>query len=181
MSEENEMRVLTVRQPWAWAIIHAGKDVENRTYNIAGSYRGPVAIHAAKNFGTMAEYAQATKTVRALTGGLMGEEITGAIIGVVDLVGVHDSSDCWQKDMDRLVADYNAGGTRKAAVEALPDWGGGGLIGKARLCSIWGQESAYHLELANPRPITPIPYRGGLGLRKITDPEIINALNGDTQ
>jgi hypothetical protein len=41
------MRALTVRQPWAWAIVHGGKDVENRTRNLAGSYRGPVAIHAA--------------------------------------------------------------------------------------------------------------------------------------
>lgn len=40
------MKVLTVRQPWAAAIIHGGKDVENRTRNLAGSYRGPVAIHA---------------------------------------------------------------------------------------------------------------------------------------
>lgn len=33
------MRILTVRQPWAWAIIHGGKDVENRTRNVAGDYR----------------------------------------------------------------------------------------------------------------------------------------------
>ena len=42
------MRILTVRQPWAWAIIHGGKDVENRVRNIAGDYHGPIAIHAAK-------------------------------------------------------------------------------------------------------------------------------------
>ena len=41
------MRILTVRQPWAYAIVHLGKDVENRVRNIAGDYRGPVAIHAA--------------------------------------------------------------------------------------------------------------------------------------
>ena len=33
-----------LRNPWAWAIIFGGKDVENRTRNIAGGYRGPVAI-----------------------------------------------------------------------------------------------------------------------------------------
>lgn len=38
------MKVLTVRQPWAWAIIHGGKLVENRTW--LTHYRGPVAIHA---------------------------------------------------------------------------------------------------------------------------------------
>jgi hypothetical protein len=35
---------LSIRQPWAWAILHAGKDVENRTW--MSSFRGPVAIHA---------------------------------------------------------------------------------------------------------------------------------------
>lgn len=30
------LRVLTVRQPWAWSLIEGGKDVENRSRNIAG-------------------------------------------------------------------------------------------------------------------------------------------------
>lgn len=38
------MKALTVQQPWAWAIVHGGKDIENRTQ--AWSYRGPLAIHA---------------------------------------------------------------------------------------------------------------------------------------
>jgi hypothetical protein len=42
------VKALTVQQPWAWAIVHGGKDVENRSRNLAGSYRGPVAIHAGK-------------------------------------------------------------------------------------------------------------------------------------
>ena len=37
---------LTVRQPWAWAIARAGKDIENRSW--ATRYRGPILIHAAK-------------------------------------------------------------------------------------------------------------------------------------
>jgi hypothetical protein len=41
------VRALTVRQPWAWAIAHAHKDIENRTRNIIGGYHGTVAIHAA--------------------------------------------------------------------------------------------------------------------------------------
>lgn len=40
------MYVLTVRQPWAWAIFHAGKDVENRSY--ATRYRGRIGVHAAR-------------------------------------------------------------------------------------------------------------------------------------
>ena len=37
---------LTVRQPWAWAIARAGKDIENRSRTTR--YRGPILIHAAK-------------------------------------------------------------------------------------------------------------------------------------
>lgn len=85
------MRVLTVRQPWAWAIIHGGKDVENRSRNIAGAYRGPVAIHAGLTHekGTMAgklhRQAHGTETPTEL--------VFGAVIGVVDLVSVHHDTD----------------------------------------------------------------------------------------
>jgi hypothetical protein len=37
-------RVLSVHPPWAWAIIHAGKDIENRTWTTP--HRGPILIHA---------------------------------------------------------------------------------------------------------------------------------------
>ena len=41
------MKALSVRQPWAWAILHAGKDVENRTWGTR--FRGQLAIHAGKS------------------------------------------------------------------------------------------------------------------------------------
>jgi hypothetical protein len=31
-------RAISIRQPWAWAIVHAGKDVENRSLNAARAY-----------------------------------------------------------------------------------------------------------------------------------------------
>lgn len=37
---------LSIRQPWAWAIINAGKDIENRDWPT--KFRGLVCIHAAK-------------------------------------------------------------------------------------------------------------------------------------
>jgi hypothetical protein len=39
---------LSIQQPWAWLILHAGKDVENRTWPT--KYRGKFFIHAAKKF-----------------------------------------------------------------------------------------------------------------------------------
>jgi len=41
------MKALCVLQPWAWAIIHGGKRIENRTWRT--SYRGPLLIHAARS------------------------------------------------------------------------------------------------------------------------------------
>ena len=38
------MKCLSIRQPWAWAIIHAGKDIENRCWPT--SYRGPDGVIA---------------------------------------------------------------------------------------------------------------------------------------
>ncbi len=38
------MKAISVRQPWAWAILHAGKDIENRDRR--WNLRGRVVIHA---------------------------------------------------------------------------------------------------------------------------------------
>ena len=43
------MKALSIRQPWADAIIWHGKDVENRSWPTR--FRGPVLIHAAKKWG----------------------------------------------------------------------------------------------------------------------------------
>lgn len=47
------MRALSIRQPWAWLIIHGHKDVENRGWSTR--YTGPILIHASKGM-TKAEY-----------------------------------------------------------------------------------------------------------------------------
>ncbi len=44
------MKALSIKQPWAWAILNAGKDWENRTW--ATKYRGQLLIHAGKTFDT---------------------------------------------------------------------------------------------------------------------------------
>jgi len=42
------MKALSLKQPWPWAILHLGKDVENRSW--ATGFRGRFLIHASKNF-----------------------------------------------------------------------------------------------------------------------------------
>jgi len=44
------MQVLSVRQPWAWAIARGHKAVENRTWDTP--YRGQLAIHASLRVDT---------------------------------------------------------------------------------------------------------------------------------
>lgn len=43
------MKALSIRAPWWWFILHAGKDIENRDWWTG--YRGTVLIHASKWFG----------------------------------------------------------------------------------------------------------------------------------
>lgn len=100
------MKALSIRQPWAWAILHAGKRIENRDWK-GCSYRGPLLIHAAKGC-TRAEYFAAKRwmfdrdliTVRAVTNGPgfppLDEMGRGGIVGVCDIVDVvRESVDPW--------------------------------------------------------------------------------------
>ena len=87
------MKTLSIRQPWAWAIIFAGKTIENRSW--ATSYRGPLLIHASRGM-TKREYNDFRDFVDGIPGfikGIPGVEIPapaslahGGIIGRVRLV-----------------------------------------------------------------------------------------------
>lgn len=145
------MRVLTVRNPWAWAIIHGGKTVENRPRNIVGEHRGLVAIHAGQAWDqrwaqhpTAAAMRDAIAVERADTDRGHAEVYqrmlnrAGEIVGVVDLVDVHDGREC---ETDAHAA-----------------------------CSEWALPGYIHLELRDPRPIAePIRFRGNLGLQTLDE------------
>lgn len=84
---------LSVRQPWAWAIIHAGKDIENRSWqavNHSLRQRGRIAVHAAKGM-TREEYDDASGFMRQVIGiecPKPGDLLRGGIIGSVEVVDV---------------------------------------------------------------------------------------------
>jgi hypothetical protein len=40
------VKAISIQQPWAWAILHAGKNIENRSWSTA--HRGDVAVHATR-------------------------------------------------------------------------------------------------------------------------------------
>lgn len=88
------MRVLTVRQPWALHIIQSGKDVENRVRNVAGSYRGPLAIHAALKADEDALY----RLPMIAPNRIPRIFHFGAIIGVVHLRATHHAEYCQEAD-----------------------------------------------------------------------------------
>lgn len=158
------MRILTVRQPWAWAIIHGGKDVENRVRNIAGTYRGLVAIHGGLTLDVDAfanvNLHEAWSKLRdedALAGG-WSDRYMGAIIGVVDLADVHRVTE--------------SGGRAHCETVAAPT-----NPAVSGACSSWADQGAHHLVLSNPRALDePIPYRGALGLRTLDDDTTVRIL-----
>ncbi len=83
---------LSVRQPWAHLIIHAGKDVENRTWPTR--VRGWVWIHASKGL-TRDEYEMTASYVTSNLGVVVPpfEDLQrGGIIGRVEITGCVTSS-----------------------------------------------------------------------------------------
>lgn len=140
----DDLRVITVRQPWAWALIHGGKDVENRVRNIAGSYRGPLAIHAALADADSAPewvWMAAAADTRTLVLREPGKSLArwqprGAVIGVVNLWAVHEADHACCPD------------------RGVPPFG-----------TKWAMAEHWHLCVSNPIAFAdPIPASGQLGL-----------------
>lgn len=90
------MKALSIRQPWAWLIVHAGKDIENRTWHTR--FRGRFLVHAASGM-TRREHAEVQRfalesgAVQAASDFPAFEELQrGGIIGSVELVDSVDTS-----------------------------------------------------------------------------------------
>jgi ASCH domain len=88
-------KALSVRQPWAWAIVQGLKTVENRTNRT--SYRGRLLIHAGLK-GDLRGW----QFLDEMGFPLPVDPPTGGIIGVVDLVDCVEGYDsvwaqerCW--------------------------------------------------------------------------------------
>lgn len=131
-------KALTLKNPWAWAIINGGKDVENRSRPT--KHRGRLYIHAGKGYDSQALLQPAFRSVDLdfdATGATdRGIDIRGMVIGTVDVVDCHHCDDC-----------------------PGPDYADNGA------CSEWAMPNHYHWVLANPRPLAcPFPEQGKLGI-----------------
>jgi hypothetical protein len=85
MSDAEDLRLLTVKQPHAWAIVAGRKDVENRTWPFRLALGTTIGIHAG---------------VKVDPRGLRvpldvpHDLVHGAVVGFVDVVGDHADDDC---------------------------------------------------------------------------------------
>lgn len=81
------MKAISIRQPWAHAIMHFGKDIENRDWPTR--FRGTVAIHAAKGL-TQDQHLFATQDILDICGIAPPEypmrDLRGCILGTVEIV-----------------------------------------------------------------------------------------------
>ena len=107
------MRVLSVKNPWAYLIMHHGKDVENRCKST--KFRGRILIHASKTpdmyayghlFGSGAEM---RKIHDSLIDNIYDVNKTcGHIIGSVELYDcVQDSKSPWAENLPEPYSQYH--------------------------------------------------------------------------
>ncbi len=89
------MKAISIRQPWAWLIVHGGKDIENRTWQT--KFRGRLLVHAASGM-SVAEY-EAARIIADTNNAYMPDYENlkrGGIIGSVEIVDcVTESGSPW--------------------------------------------------------------------------------------
>lgn len=74
-------RILSLKQPWAWAVAVGKKRVENRRWTT--TYRGPIYIHASSNFSPAG-----AEWLREMGVKVPAELPQSAVVAVADLIGV---------------------------------------------------------------------------------------------
>ena len=144
------MKALSIRQPWAWAILCAGKRIENRAWK-GCAYRGPILLHASKGC-TKDEFGEAARAIdKATFGGLTRlhadfvryEDLQrGGIVGRARIDGVL-----------RTEADFAAYAAGVRGSEEQRVWWMGGFA----------------LVLADVEPLPFVPWKGELGLFEVDD------------
>ena len=142
------MKAITIKQPWALLVAAGVKTVENRSTNIFGSYRGPLAVHSSRQVD---RHALASPMVRdalrslGLVPGALPVLPLGAVLAVVELVDVHHDS-----VHTPVVVDDELRVTDP--------------------CSPWAHRDAWHALLEDVRPLpAPVPWSGRLGLWDLPD------------
>jgi hypothetical protein len=153
------MKALSLRQPWAWAIVHAGKRIENRTWNT--SLRGDFLIHAAKGCSER-EYLEAARWM--VERGLAYSPLVA--LGVLNDVVLRVAG-----------VDSNA----RPEIPLLDELPRGGIVGGTRLVDVlrpsvdgkprapWHMPEQFGFVLASAEEL---PFRPVKGLQQFFDPDM---------
>jgi len=168
------VKALSIRQPWAWAILHAGKRVENRDWKHPPTYRGPLLIHAAKGC-TMDEYENAIYGMENHALIRIDETSKGAAFVplVPRLADLRRGGIVGRASLIDVVRTFDTGHRRRAAH-------GGGSERTCLLCGSvadvyghlptpcpkpdpWAIPWQLGFVLANVEPLPFVPFKGALG------------------
>jgi len=169
----SDLRCLTGRQPWWWAILHAGKRIENRRKR--WKYRGPILLHAAK--------------------GCTKDEYYGAVAGMLE-AGVLRHPD-FAEDAHCIDPGCHLSerGTHRAHVRVptLADMPRSGIVGYAEILGViepqtapktiewnwpgldprWHMPEQYGYVLGNVTQMPFVPCDGMLGLYRPSKPLLL--------
>jgi hypothetical protein len=64
------VKILSIRQPWAYLIVNGSKNIENRSWPT--KYRGPLLVHASLNIDRQACRKHELEPSKLQTGGIVG-------------------------------------------------------------------------------------------------------------
>lgn len=173
------MKALSLRQPWAHAVLHLGKRVENRDW--AGcSYRGPVLLHASKTL-VLRDFDEWMDSIINIVNPKPGNERLEMLKPLaymsVPLRGKHHGEGTWRPAptlplggivgrarIDGIINDSRDFATYAAGVkngEQQRDWWMGGFA----------------LVLTDVEPLPFIPWKGSLGFFDVPDDVLRSSLH----
>jgi hypothetical protein len=74
------MKALSLRQPWAHAVLYLGKRLENRKWNVA--FRGEFLIHASGTVGNRGEFSDACEIISDVVDELAWVDFRDRFLGI---------------------------------------------------------------------------------------------------
>jgi len=96
------VKALTLHQPWAWAIAHAGKRIENRSWRPPASIVGQrIAIHAGQGWN-WDKTIWGTSTPPPTKAWLQQQGMVGAIVATAKVVAAGDDSMLYREGLASL-------------------------------------------------------------------------------
>lgn len=186
------MKALSIRQPWAHAILHLGKRVENRDWS-GCSYRGPVLLHASSRIvlrptkRDRETFGDAVESILEITRPEPGPVRSKLLesFAVLTTGRAHDPETCHARR-----------GCGEPIWRPAPTLPLGGIVGRARIvgavqrghdhvvkpppgacvCSSPWYAGGFALALADVEPLPFIQWKGSLGFFDVPDVAVQRAI-----